>query len=104
MLQQEVKQATSNSESLQNQLARKMKLPIFVADAFTTKAFRGNPAAVCLLENVSTSFRSAVPEILDCCRTKYFLKKKKGNKVRPTCLFIALVCVVKLCQQYISVS
>ncbi|XP_036858968.1 phenazine biosynthesis-like domain-containing protein isoform X5 [Manis javanica] len=28
-----------------------MKLPIFVADAFTTKAFRGNPAAVCLLEN-----------------------------------------------------
>ncbi|XP_040098206.1 phenazine biosynthesis-like domain-containing protein isoform X4 [Oryx dammah] len=28
-----------------------MKLPIFIADAFTTKAFRGNPAAVCLLEN-----------------------------------------------------
>ncbi|XP_076981232.1 phenazine biosynthesis-like domain-containing protein [Tamandua tetradactyla] len=28
-----------------------MKLPVFVVDAFTTKAFRGNPAAVCLLEN-----------------------------------------------------
>ncbi|XP_075389778.1 phenazine biosynthesis-like domain-containing protein [Tenrec ecaudatus] len=28
-----------------------MKLPIFIADAFTAKAFRGNPAAVCLLEN-----------------------------------------------------
>ncbi|XP_058399326.1 phenazine biosynthesis-like domain-containing protein isoform X3 [Diceros bicornis minor] len=28
-----------------------MKLPIFIADAFTTKAFCGNPAAVCLLEN-----------------------------------------------------
>ncbi|XP_060051249.1 phenazine biosynthesis-like domain-containing protein isoform X2 [Erinaceus europaeus] len=28
-----------------------MKLPIFIADAFTVKAFRGNPAAVCLLEN-----------------------------------------------------
>uniref|UniRef100_A0A2R8N7T8 Phenazine biosynthesis-like domain-containing protein n=1 Tax=Callithrix jacchus TaxID=9483 RepID=A0A2R8N7T8_CALJA len=28
-----------------------MKLPIFIADAFTTRAFRGNPAAVCLLEN-----------------------------------------------------
>ncbi|XP_036294218.1 phenazine biosynthesis-like domain-containing protein isoform X1 [Pipistrellus kuhlii] len=28
-----------------------MKLPIFIADAFTAQAFRGNPAAVCLLEN-----------------------------------------------------
>ncbi|XP_004632099.1 phenazine biosynthesis-like domain-containing protein [Octodon degus] len=28
-----------------------MKLPLFIADAFTTKAFRGNPAAVCLLED-----------------------------------------------------
>ncbi|XDB65523.1 hypothetical protein AB1E18_018814 [Capra hircus] len=28
-----------------------MKLPIFIADAFATKAFCGNPAAVCLLEN-----------------------------------------------------
>ncbi|KAM4852648.1 phenazine biosynthesis-like domain-containing protein isoform 2-T5 [Thomomys bottae] len=28
-----------------------MKLPIFIADAFTARAFRGNPAAVCLLDN-----------------------------------------------------
>ncbi|XP_045883136.1 phenazine biosynthesis-like domain-containing protein [Meles meles] len=28
-----------------------MKLPVFVVDAFTAKAFCGNPAAVCLLEN-----------------------------------------------------
>ncbi|XP_029398554.1 phenazine biosynthesis-like domain-containing protein isoform X2 [Mus pahari] len=28
-----------------------MKLPIFIADAFTATAFRGNPAAVCLLES-----------------------------------------------------
>ncbi|XP_032697775.1 phenazine biosynthesis-like domain-containing protein [Lontra canadensis] len=28
-----------------------MKLPVFVVDAFTAKAFGGNPAAVCLLEN-----------------------------------------------------
>uniref|UniRef100_A0A8C5KZ98 Phenazine biosynthesis-like domain-containing protein n=1 Tax=Jaculus jaculus TaxID=51337 RepID=A0A8C5KZ98_JACJA len=28
-----------------------MKLPIFIADAFTARAFHGNPAAVCLLEN-----------------------------------------------------
>ncbi|XP_051009114.1 phenazine biosynthesis-like domain-containing protein 1 isoform X1 [Acomys russatus] len=29
-----------------------MKLPIFIADAFTVTAFRGNPAAVCLLEDI----------------------------------------------------
>ncbi|XP_008565318.1 PREDICTED: phenazine biosynthesis-like domain-containing protein isoform X2 [Galeopterus variegatus] len=28
-----------------------MKLPVFIADAFTASSFRGNPAAVCLLEN-----------------------------------------------------
>ncbi|XP_049711141.1 phenazine biosynthesis-like domain-containing protein isoform X3 [Elephas maximus indicus] len=28
-----------------------MRLPLFIADAFTAKAFCGNPAAVCLLEN-----------------------------------------------------
>ncbi|XP_072484901.1 phenazine biosynthesis-like domain-containing protein isoform X2 [Notamacropus eugenii] len=28
-----------------------MRLPVFVVDAFTGEAFRGNPAAVCLLEN-----------------------------------------------------
>lgn len=67
-------------------LTRKMKLPIFIADAFTAKAFRGNPAAVCLLENVS-SIWSAVPEILDFCRTKYFLKKKKNSPG----LFISLI-------------
>uniref|UniRef100_A0A8I6AK08 Phenazine biosynthesis-like protein domain containing 1 n=1 Tax=Rattus norvegicus TaxID=10116 RepID=A0A8I6AK08_RAT len=29
-----------------------MKLPIFIADAFTVTAFHGNPAAVCLLESI----------------------------------------------------
>lgn len=64
-----------------------MKLPIFIADAFTAKAFRGNPAAVCLLEDVSTDL-----EILDSCRTPYFFKKK----IRSTFLFTSLVFV--LCQ------
>nr|XP_048307576.1 phenazine biosynthesis-like domain-containing protein 1 isoform X2 [Myodes glareolus] len=36
---------------LTDRTGRKMKLPIFIADAFTATAFRGNPAAVCLLEN-----------------------------------------------------
>ncbi|MEJ1288186.1 phenazine biosynthesis-like protein domain containing 1 [Cricetulus griseus] len=50
---EEVKQAPSKAETLQTEPVRKMKLPIFIADAFTTTAFRGNPAAVCLLENAA---------------------------------------------------
>lgn len=48
--QLEVKRAPSRAGSPQTKPARKMKLPIFIADAFTATAFRGNPAAVCLLE------------------------------------------------------
>lgn len=60
-----------------------MKLPIFIADAFTARAFRGNPAAVCLLENVSIWFGSAGPEILDYSRTKYFFTQKTSDP--PVC-------------------
>ncbi|EDL32061.1 mCG123414, isoform CRA_c [Mus musculus] len=49
-LKLEVKRAPSRAGSPQTKPARKMKLPIFIADAFTATAFRGNPAAVCLLE------------------------------------------------------
>jgi len=30
-----------------------MDIPIFTVDAFTNVPFKGNPAAVCLMENVS---------------------------------------------------
>jgi len=30
-----------------------MEIPIFTVDAFTNVPFKGNPAAVCLLEHVS---------------------------------------------------
>lgn len=49
--QQEVKRAPSKAGSSQTEPVRKMKLPIFIADAFTVTAFHGNPAAVCLLES-----------------------------------------------------
>ncbi|XP_055454881.1 phenazine biosynthesis-like domain-containing protein 2 [Psammomys obesus] len=47
----EVRQAGSQQGRDLTEPGRKMKLPIFIADAFTATAFRGNPAAVCLLEN-----------------------------------------------------
>lgn len=33
--------------------AAAMQVPVFTVDAFTNRPFCGNPAAVCLLENVS---------------------------------------------------
>lgn len=30
-----------------------MEISVFIVDAFTDQPFRGNPAAVCLLEDVS---------------------------------------------------
>lgn len=30
-----------------------MEIPVYTVDAFTNLPFKGNPAAVCLLENVS---------------------------------------------------
>lgn len=47
-----MKRAPSKAGSSQTEPVRKMKLPIFIADAFTVTAFRGNPAAVCLLESI----------------------------------------------------
>lgn len=56
-----------------------MKLPVFVVDAFTAKAFCGNPAAVCLLENVSTWFRGAVPDSRFILSQIFPTKKKKSD-------------------------
>jgi hypothetical protein len=73
-----VKRAPSRAGSPQTEPARKMKLPIFIADAFTATAFRGNPAAVCLLERVSTRFSRAMPELPDVCRALDICKRHEA--------------------------
>jgi len=40
-------------------------LPIFVVDAFTNKAFSGNPAAVCLLGSKVSSEREWITNEVD---------------------------------------
>lgn len=50
-----------------------MQIPIFTVDAFTNRPFCGNPAAVCLLENVSFKKKS--------------LKKQKKMYERLQCFF-----------------
>lgn len=64
---------------LRKQLARNMKLPIFIADAFTAKAFRGNPAAVCLLENkLDDDVRQSIAKEMNLSETAFI------QKLQPT--------------------
>lgn len=83
-----MKRAPSKAGSSQTEPVRKMKLPIFIADAFTVMAFRGNPAAVCLLESVSTQFSRAMPGIPDVWRAHAICKIGDTVLVFTTSTFV----------------
>jgi len=53
-----------------------MKLPIFTVDAFTDKAFSGNPAAVCLLsENIYDSVMQNIAFEMNLSETAFLLRQ-----------------------------
>lgn len=57
--------------------------PLFQVDAFTSKAFRGNPAAVCLLENeMPDKWLQAVASEMNLSETAFLLKKEDGYSLR----------------------
>lgn len=82
-----MKRAPSKVGSSQTEPVRKMKLPIFIADAFTVTAFRGNPAAVCLLE--STLQEDAHQQI---AREMNFSETAFIRKLQPTDSFTQSSC------------
>lgn len=54
-----------------------MKLPIYTVDAFTTKPFGGNPAAVCILNDViPVSLMQNIAFELNLAETAFVLKEK----------------------------
>jgi len=60
-----------------------MKLPIFTVDAFTDKAFSGNPAAVCLLsENIYDSVMQNIAFEMNLSETAFVLKEEEGYNLR----------------------
>ncbi|XP_064230264.1 phenazine biosynthesis-like domain-containing protein isoform X4 [Aotus nancymaae] len=64
-----------------------MKLPIFIADAFTARAFRGNPAAVCLLENeLDEDMHQKIAREMNLSETAFI------RKLHPTDNFIQSSC------------
>jgi PhzF family phenazine biosynthesis protein len=60
-----------------------MKIPIFIVDAFTDKQFKGNPAAVCLLnEKISDSIMQNIAFEMNLSETAFLLKNKNGFNLR----------------------
>ena len=55
-----------------------MEIPIFQVDAFTTEPFKGNPAAVCLLDNTcSEEWMKLIAAEMNLSETAFVLSQEK---------------------------
>ena len=53
-----------------------MKIPIYQVDAFTSKIFNGNPAAVCPLESwIDENIMQKIAKENNLSETAFFIKK-----------------------------
>ncbi|MEW6380603.1 MAG: PhzF family phenazine biosynthesis protein [bacterium] len=60
-----------------------MKLPIYQIDAFTSKVFSGNPAAVCPLEQwIDDTLMQAIAEENNLSETAFFVPAEGGYHIR----------------------
>ncbi|WP_019908407.1 PhzF family phenazine biosynthesis protein [Paenibacillus sp. HW567] len=60
-----------------------MSTPIFIVDAFTDRAFAGNPAAVCLLEGpVPESFMAQTAAEMNLSETAFLWPEQDGYRLR----------------------
>lgn len=60
-----------------------MHLPIFIVDAFTTKLFGGNPAAVCPLDEwLPDELMQALAAENNLAETVFFVKEGEGYRIR----------------------
>lgn len=60
-----------------------MKLTIYQIDAFANKAFEGNPAAICPLEEwISDDLMQSIAAENNLSETAYFVKTQKGYHIR----------------------
>ncbi|MBM3297874.1 MAG: PhzF family phenazine biosynthesis protein [Candidatus Aminicenantes bacterium] len=60
-----------------------MSLPLFQVDAFTSKPYRGNPAAVCLLDRpASSSWMQMVAAEMNLSETAFLLPERGGFRLR----------------------
>ena len=60
-----------------------MKCPIFIVDAFTNEAFKGNPAAVCFPnKNANTGLMQSVAAEMNLSETAFLKKNELGYDLR----------------------
>ena len=60
-----------------------MKIPIYQVDAFTSKIFNGNPAAVCPLENwIDENIMQKIAKENNLSETAFFIKNKNQFDIR----------------------
>ena len=61
----------------------KNKIKIFQVDAFTSEAFKGNPAAVCILENdISDELMKNIAQEMNLSETAFVKPLKNYNFYR----------------------
>ncbi len=60
-----------------------MKIPLFQVDAFTNEVFKGNPAAVCPLEEwISDTLMQKIARENNLSETAFFVKTEEGFHIR----------------------
>ena len=60
-----------------------MKIPIYQVDAFTSKVFSGNPAAVCILDKwVDDEILQAIAAENNLSETAYLVQNENGFDLR----------------------
>ncbi|NXE96872.1 PBLD protein, partial [Menura novaehollandiae] len=65
-----------------------MQIPIFTVDAFTNRAFSGNPAAVCLLENdLDEDLHQKIATEMNLSETAFIRKLKPGDDFTKSSCF-----------------
>ena len=61
-----------------------MSLPIAIIDAFTSAPFKGNPAAVCLMEQQpEDNWMQQVAEEMNLSETAFLLQREDGKLRTP---------------------
>ena len=60
-----------------------MKIPLYQVDAFTSKIFNGNPAAVCPLEDwIDDDIMQKIAQENNLSETAFFVKNKSEFEIR----------------------
>ncbi len=74
---------SSSTKEAAREYSKGMRLPLYQVDAFTSRLFGGNPAAICPLENwLPDSLLQSIAIENNIAETAYFVKEADGYRLR----------------------